>query len=314
MGKLKMFFKLAAKSIKLRSPEILIGTGLALCTTGAVLSIIATPKAEVKIMEMTDEIDQTKFNNPTVKCPICGEEIDNDAETIDEHIDRCHPTRIDKYGNEISIVTIDDFYRYKPSTKDIFLNCWKYYLIPVVTFVGGAMCIIFSNRISAKRSAAILSAYELSELALSEYRKKTEELYGEKKAKAISDEIEKEKVTNTYDQYGINPYNTGRGNTLCRDSFSGRYFLSDINDIEKAVIRIGERMLQDPYDGRASYNELNYEMGLEDCDAGKEYGWKTVWGIPELYPTSCLSPDGTPCYVISFTNKSRPRIGYDLYD
>lgn len=313
MGKMRLFFKLAAKMIRLKSPEILIGTGLALCTTGAVLSVAATPKAENKIMKMVDDVESVKFNNPTVRCPICGEEIDNNTYDIDEHINSCHPSTYDKNGNEIEVINVDDFYKYRPTSKDIFINCWRFYLVPTIVFVGGAACIIFSNRISARRSAAILSAYELSELALSEYKKKAEELYGEKKAKAITDEIEKDKVTQTYDNC-IQPYNTGRGNTLCRDAFSGRYFLSDINDIEKAVIRVGQRMLRDPYDGRSSYNDLNYEMGLEDCDAGKVFGWKTTWGVPELCPTSCLTPDGTPCYVVAFSSKSRPRVGYDLYD
>lgn len=85
--------------------------------------------------------------------------------------------------------------------KLIKLNPWEWFKAeaPVywdtwlITLASGA-CIVLSNRVSARRYAALFAAFSLNEKKLKEYREKAKELFGEKKAEQIEDEIIKDKV------------------------------------------------------------------------------------------------------------------------
>ena len=140
------------------------------------------------------------------------------------------------------------------------------------------------------------TAYTLSESALKEYQEKVVETIGEKKEQAIQDAVAKDRIEK-------NPVSTNeviiteKGDTLCLDYPSGRYFKSDREKINKAVNELNRRMRDEMY---ISLNEFYYEIGLSGIGIGEELGWNIDQGYIEPSFSCQLAEDGTPCLVISY--------------
>jgi hypothetical protein len=146
----------------------------------------------------------------------------------------------------------------------------------------------------------------LSESTLKEYQEKVIETVGERKEQAVRDSIAKDKVTN-------NPVEnreviiTDKGNTLCYDAVSGRYFKSDIDKLKKAENDLNRRMMSEMY---ISLNDFYEEIGLDTIGIGDDIGWNIDKGYMELDFSSQLATDGTPCLVVSYRYEPR----YDFRD
>lgn len=80
------------------------------------------------------------------------------------------------------------------TTGEIVKTTWKCYIPPVVTGVCSAARIIGASSISARRNAALVTAYTISETALKEYRDKAVEVVGVKNEQAIRDAVAKDKL------------------------------------------------------------------------------------------------------------------------
>lgn len=181
---------------------------------------------------------------------------------------------------------------------DIIKACWKCYVPAAVTGVAATACLIGSNSVSTRRTAALAAAYQISETALSEYKNKVVETIGEKKEKAIRDNIDKDRL----DSKPVSKSEviiTGKGNTLCFDSLSGRYFRSDIDKIKKAVNELNRTMTYDMY---VSLNDFYDELDLDHTTVGDELGWNLDNGLIEVHFGSQIADDDTPCIVVRFDN------------
>lgn len=190
--------------------------------------------------------------------------------------------------------------------KEKVKTCWKCYIPAATTGVVGVACIIGAHSVSARRSAAIATAYKLSETALAEYREKVIETIGEKKEQAVKDLVAKEKIEkNPVSKNEV--FITEKGNTLCYDSISGRYFKSDKEKIDKAVNTVNKRMLHNTY---ISLNEFYDEIGLPHNDVGDELGWNVDRdSLLDVYFSSHIADDGTPCLVMNYEVSPK----YDYY-
>lgn len=188
---------------------------------------------------------------------------------------------------------------------------WKCYLPAVVTGVCSVACLVGASSVSARRNAALAAAYTISETALNEYKDKVIATFGEKKEKDVRDTIAKDKIE-------ANPVVnndiiiTNKGETLCYDSLSGRYFKSDIEQIRRATNNLNEQLLRNTY---VSLNDFYYEIGLDDISIGSQLGWNidpdsSDRGLVKLDFSSQLTADGTPCMVIGFMNPPRYDLGY----
>lgn len=157
-------------------------------------------------------------------------------------------------------------------------------------------CLIGATSENLRRNAALATAYTLSESARKEYTTKVIETLGEKKEEAIRDSIAKDKIER-------NPVNSKeviiveKGNTLCYDSLSGRYFKSDIDKIKMAVNTLNRNMTNHDY---VSLNDFYYEINLPDIELGDSLGWNRDGGLIEIFFSSQLTPDDTPCLVIDY--------------
>lgn len=254
--------KMAQKAVVKRSPEILTAVGVVgMCTT-VVLAVKATPKAMNLIQEEKARQNDELF-----------EEAKTEGATECARVDKLKPIEVIKAA-------------------------WKPYVPAAITCVVSIGCIVGASSVSARRSAALYSAYKLSETALTEYKEKVVETIGEKKEKKVRDEIAKDKLEKS-PASKANIFVTGNGESQFYDPLSDRYFLSDMETIRKAI------------------NDLNYSMGygsemyvslsqLYDCLNLKHtrisdtIGWNIKDGLIEPDFSAQISDDGKPCIVLDF--------------
>ena len=90
---------------------------------------------------------------------------------------------------------------------------------------------------------------------------------------------------------------TGKGETLCYDSITSRYFKCDIEKLRKVENMMNKRLLSEMY---ISLNEFYYEIGLNQTDIGDDLGWNIEEGLVDLEFSSQLAEDDTPCLVIGY--------------
>lgn len=192
----------------------------------------------------------------------------------------------------------------KLEAMDMVKTTWACYIPAAITGTLSVACLIGASSVNARRNAALATAYTLSESALKDYQGKVIEMFGEKKNEAVKDAVAKDKVKK-------NPVVTReviiteKGNTLCYDAISGRYFKSDIEKIKKAECELNRQMLDDMY---VSLNDFYYEIGLDSVKLGDELGWNVDSGYIDLSFSSQLASDGTPCLVIDYS--VAPRYDY----
>lgn len=191
----------------------------------------------------------------------------------------------------------------KLEAMDMVKTTWACYIPAAITGTLSVACLIGASSVNARRNAALATAYTLSESALKDYQGKVIEMFGEKKNEAVKDAVAKDKVEK-------NPVVTReviiteKGNTLCYDAISGRYFKAILKN-KKAECELNRQMLDDMY---VSLNDFYYEIGLDSVKLGDELGWNVDNGYIDLSFSSQLASDGTPCLVIDYS--VAPRYDY----
>ena len=194
----------------------------------------------------------------------------------------------------------------KLSPVEMVKVAWKPYIPAIVTCVTSTACLIGASSVSAKRNAALATAYKLSETALTEYREKVIETIGEKKERTVRDKVAEERVKK-------NPVSkneviiTGNGKTLCFDPISGRYFMCSIETIKRAENTLNKQMLHD-ISGYVSLNEFYDEIGLDHTSVGDDLGWNTD-RIIDIDFSSQLNDNGEPSVVLDYLVSPK----YDFY-
>ena len=190
------------------------------------------------------------------------------------------------------------------SNKTILDLTYKCYIPTAVMGSLTVACIIGANSINLRRNAALATVYSLTEATLKEYQSKVVSTIGEVKEKAIKDEIAKDKIEKNKPKKS-NVVITGKGDTLCYDSISGRYFKSDIEKIKSSVNELNRDLL---YEMFVSLNDVYYALGLSNIKMGDQMGWHIDNGMILFDYSSQLTEDGVPCLVIDYLIS--PRFDY----
>lgn len=256
----KVFNGVKIATVK-HSPEILMGIGITGMVTTTVMAVRATPKALMLI-----ETEKRKLNHELL------EEAKKSGSDVCNQI-----TRLE--------------------TIDLIKVTWKCYIPAGITGIVSIACLIGASSVNARRNAALATAYTLSETTLRDYQKKVIETIGEKKEQTVRDAVAKEHIERDPVENKEVIF-SGRGNTLCYDSISGRYFRSDMDAIKKAENELDARLRNEMY---ISLNEFYYEIGLEPLRViGDDLGWNIDSGYLDLGFSSQIATDGTPCLVIEY--------------
>lgn len=172
---------------------------------------------------------------------------------------------------------------------------WKLYIPAATTGVLTIVCIIGANRIGSRRAAAIAAAYSIMDKAFEEYREKVVEKFGKNKEQAARDEIAQDRVAR-------NPIGSREvvivagGDVECFDSFSGRYFKSNMESIKAAQNELNHKINNDYY---ASLSDLYNLLGLAQTKYSDEVGWNCD-KLLEIEFSTVLSEDSKPCLCLTY--------------
>lgn len=194
-------------------------------------------------------------------------------------------------GEEETCMQIE---KLKPA--DLLRVTWTCYIPSAVTGMLSVACLIGASSVNLRRNAALATAYSLSESAMKEYREKVIETIGEKKEEEIRDKIAKEKMKRE-PVANKEVIITGRGETLCFDTITSRYFKCDIEKLRKVENELNKRLISEMY---IPLNDFYYEIGLRSNDMGNDLGWNIGDGLIDLKFSSQLAEDETPCLVIGY--------------
>lgn len=243
-----------------KSPELLIGLGIFGMFTATGMAVRATPKALILIEE-----EKRRINNDIL------EDAKINEKPVPPKIDHLEPV-------------------------DVVKTVWKCYIPATATAILSASCLIGASTINAKRNAALATAYTLSETALKDYQKKVIETIGEKKEEAVRDAVAEEKLKR--DPIGNKEvFITPKGDTLCYDVISGRYFRGDIDKLRRVANDLDRQLRDEMF---VSLNDFYYEIGLDPVKLGDLLGWNIDKDRIELQLSSQLASDDTPCLVIDY--------------
>lgn len=184
----------------------------------------------------------------------------------------------------------------EPKKLDYVKACWKCYIPAAVTGIASTACLIGASSVNLKRNAALATAYQISQTALTEYREKVIETVGEETEKVVREKVAEEKVKNN-----PAPKNEvimiGTEDFYCLDSISGRYFQSNENKIKKAENVVNNRLLNEMY---ISLNEFYSEIGLPHTSVGDDIGWNIDNGMVEIFISTIKDEKGRPCLVLDY--------------
>jgi hypothetical protein len=185
--------------------------------------------------------------------------------------------------------------RHNLEPKEKFQLVWKLYIPAAGTCVFTIVCIVTATRIGNRRAAAVAAAYSISEKAFTEYREKIVEKIGEKKEQSARDELAQERVDrNPVSSNGI--IITGSGEVLCYEEFTGRYFMSSMEELRKGQNDTNYTIMNH---GDASLTDFYNSIDLPSTSFSDEVGWNTDKLI-ELRFSTTLSEDGRPCISMGF--------------
>lgn len=137
------------------------------------------------------------------------------------------------------------------------------YAPSIITGAATIACIFGSNLISKRQQATLMSAYALLDNSYREYKKKTDELYGNEAGKHIRGEIAKDKYTGDDKLLDDNK-------ELFYDFYSGRYFESNKETVMRAQYETNRAMY---LNGAVCLNEYYDFLGLEPKAEYEDIGW-----------------------------------------
>ena len=172
---------------------------------------------------------------------------------------------------------------------------WKLYIPPVLVGASTIACIICSNSINLKRNAVLASSFYFLEESMTRYQDSVKEVLTEKKVQEVEARVAQKSVDdNPVSDAQI--FITKGGETLCRDSFSGRYFKSDIETLRAVENTLNQRLINGSW---LSINEFYNEVGLDSIKLGDDLGWVPD-NLLQLKFSATLATDGTPCIVVDY--------------
>jgi hypothetical protein len=192
----------------------------------------------------------------------------------------------------------DESKREPISKIDMIKLTWKCYIPATLVGVGTVACFVGAHSINLRRNAVLAGLYTVSTEALKEYQEKVIEVIGQNKENKIREAILEDKLKE-------NPVSkneillTGTGEVLFYDSWSGRYFKSEMERVRKIQNDLNHRLLT----GQEAYLPLNsfyYDLGIHGIDAGEDIGWSFDEGMLDINFTTKIADNGVPCVVIQY--------------
>lgn len=201
--------------------------------------------------------------------------------------------------------------------KDILVAGIKAYWPTLLLIAASAGCAIGSTWIGSKRVASAAAVAATSKKVYDEYREAVEKKLKEKQKLEVEDEMAKakmekaeSKIINTPSEH-IHVYNSGRGDQLFFDCWSGRYFEAESMETVRAAINsLNEEILNSP---SVDVNTYYTYLGLPETDDGTKLEWCTgdngfrcidMRYVPKLIEEGPFK--GRTCIALKFASGCEP--------
>ena len=180
---------------------------------------------------------------------------------------------------------------------------WKPYVPVIGAAAAGTVLIAESKKIDSKTIAGLAGAYAISVKDAKELKQKTEEIVGKGKLTTIEDKVAEERV-NSAPAYNI--IASGNGDTLCCELFTGNFFYSSPEQVEKAELIFNKRLAEERF---MSLNDWYEVLGRPATQAGDLLGWSIDDQEIALEKRAVLKDGKTPCFAFGYGHP--PKYDYD---
>ncbi len=192
----------------------------------------------------------------------------------------------------------------KLGPKEMIQATWTCYLPTVIITGLSIACVVGGSKKEFKRNAALITAYKMSEAALSEYKDnvlkvlddKKKALLDEKTAKTVIDKhpVPEKEVKNII----INQIN--QGNVACYDSISAQPFYSNKDKLSTLETELNRQLFDE---GFVSLNDVYEKLKIDRSSIGDDLGWPVENGNIKFEYTSTLDKNGIPCLVLEYDKR-----------
>lgn len=184
--------------------------------------------------------------------------------------------------------------------KEQFLHTWKFYLPAVGVGSLTIAAIIASNRIHARRLAALAAGYAILSKDFDEYRDKAFEKLGIKKSDELDKDIASGKIASSPPAPGgVLP----QGKTWFCDMSSMRYFPSTMETVKGAQNDLNYTLNNN---SDVSVNDWYEKVGLDSTTIGDLLGWKPTQRV-EIVPKPLLVDEYGAVTAIQFRENPVPK-------
>lgn len=175
---------------------------------------------------------------------------------------------------------------------------WKPYIPAIVTGTMSIGCLVGASNANARRNAALMSAYQISTAALSEYKDTVVETIGEEKAKEVRDKIVEKKADKSKADKPTTVIIGMDDDVIFKEPFTNIEFRSTKNKLDSIQNDLNGRMI-DGMEMYMSLNELLDEFGLDHHPIGDDIGWTVHDRIDYTYELG-ETKSGKPCFEIAY--------------
>lgn len=172
-------------------------------------------------------------------------------------------------------------------------------LLYVPTLISGTIaitCIVMSNRISIKRTAVMAGLYSAAQESKRLYQARVLEKLGPRAEREVRSKVAQDHIIKNPPRDGENVFQS-KGESLCYDPQSGRYFYCDYETIQRAVNDINRDLLSESF---RSLNDFYYELGIPNIKLGGDFGWYIDGEWAKVDLETMLTDDMRPCIILVY--------------
>ena len=175
--------------------------------------------------------------------------------------------------------------------KDKVELVWQLYIPTGIVAATTIVCVIGVKHVDARKTLAAQTALAVSQRAYESYRAQVVEEFGDRKDKIIVAKAAEKRVTETPPPIVVG----GEGSVICFEGFTGRYFMSDMETLQRAVNEVNAKLLSHDY---ATLDDLYYQIGLDPTMTSSRAGWES----PRLLALefSTVLSKGRPCLAFDY--------------
>lgn len=145
---------------------------------------------------------------------------------------------------------------------------WKLYIPTGISATATIVCLAGVKRVDARRTLAAQTALAVSQRAYESYRAQVIEELGEKKDQKFLAEVASKRI----EEKPPTTIVAGSGNVLCCELFTGRYFNSSMEAINKAINEVNAKLLKHDY---ATLDDLYWLLDLQKTSSSSMTGWES---------------------------------------